>query len=158
METTNTVFRSSLSAMLNQRRQIEVAAENLANARTTRTDSGGPYRPKEIQYNSSDVTAFRQMLAQSVGGNGSQQALSDLVGNAPNLAPRIQVIETDRVRHEYNPNHPDADIHGIVAFPDIDTAEEMHRMVNAMRLYEANLNAIEAEKEILKRSFELGQA
>lgn len=141
--------------MMNQRRQIEVAAENLANSRTTRTQTGGPYRPKEIQFHSPNMTSFNQMLNQNIGSNGSRNALSDLTENPVDLAPKIQVIETTRVRHEYNPNHPDADANGMVAFPDIDTAEEMHRMVTAMRLYEANLQAIEAEKELLRRSFEL---
>jgi flagellar basal-body rod protein FlgC len=151
METNNTVFRTSLTAMLHQRRQIEIASENLANAQTTRTSVGGPYKPKEIRYAGADPGGFKRVMDQTM------QAVKSGRSAGADLAPTIEVRELDRVRHEFNPNHPDADSNGMVAYPDVDTAEEMHRMMTAMRLYEANLNAIEAEKEVIKRSFELNQ-
>jgi len=62
---------------------------------------------------------------------------------------------TQMQMNEYDPEHPDANEQGMVKYPDVDLVEEMTRMVSANRLYEANLSVIEAEKEIIKRSFEI---
>lgn len=71
------------------------------------------------------------------------------------LGPDFRVTDEDKFRTEYDPNHPDADENGMVRYPDIDMIREMTRMMSATRLYEANLSAIEAEKEIIKRSLEI---
>ena len=117
METNNTVFRTSLTAMLNQRRQIEIASENLANAKTTRTSAGGPYKPKEIQYAGADPGGFKRVMDQTM------QAVKTGRPVGVDLAPTAEVKELDRVRHEFNPDHPDADSNGMVAYPDVYTAE-----------------------------------
>jgi len=65
------------------------------------------------------------------------------------------VVEQDKFRYEYDPKHPDADENGMVRYPDVDLIREMTQMVSANRLYEANLSSIEAEKEIIKRSFDI---
>ena len=83
-------------------------------------------------------------------------AADGLIGQKKgNLAPQFEVVEQDRFRYEYDPNHPDADENGMVRYPDIDMVKEMAEMVNANRLYEANLSSIEAEKDILKKSLEI---
>jgi len=72
-----------------------------------------------------------------------------------NLGPGLEVVEQDKFRYEYDPNHPDADENGMVRYPDVDLIREMTQMVSANRLYEANLSSIEAEKQIIKRAFEI---
>lgn len=72
-----------------------------------------------------------------------------------NLGPKFEVVEEEQFRYEYDPNHPDADENGMVRYPDVDLIREMTQMVSANRLYEANLSSIEAEKEIIKRAFEI---
>ena len=71
------------------------------------------------------------------------------------LGPAFEVVEQEKFRYEYDPNHPDANENGMVRYPDIDMVKEMAVMVSANRLYEANLSSIEAEKEILKKSLEI---
>ena len=71
------------------------------------------------------------------------------------LGPVFEVVEQEKFRYEYDPNHPDADENGMVKYPDIDMVKEMAVMVSANRLYEANLSSIEAEKELLKKSLEI---
>jgi flagellar basal-body rod protein FlgC len=71
------------------------------------------------------------------------------------MGPQAEMIEQDKYRFEYDPMHPDADENGMVRYPDVDLIEEMTRLISANRLYEANLSAIEAEKEVIKRSFEI---
>jgi flagellar basal-body rod protein FlgC len=71
------------------------------------------------------------------------------------IGPEFEVVEQEKYRYEFDPNHPDADENGMVRYPDVDLVREMTQLVSANRLYEANLSAVEAEKQIIKRSFEI---
>lgn len=155
------VFKTSGNALAIQRRKVQIASENLANSQTTETGNG-PYKPKRLHLTQPEASGFRQTLLNSVL---KMRADSDLHLEEPqtdqqldetvNLAPSARIVEEERFRYEYDPGHPDADSNGMVRYPDVDTIEEMTRLVSANRLYEANLSVIEAEKEIIKRSFEI---
>lgn len=156
------VFKTAGRGLAAQRRQISIAAENIANANTTRTAGGGPYRPKTLQLSVGDRGRFEQALEESLlqmnttqSGHMAEPSPVDSGAGTEDLGPRAQVVEQERYRYEYDPDHPDADENGMVRYPDVDMVEEMTRMVSANRLYEANLSVIEAEKEIIKRSFEI---
>jgi flagellar basal-body rod protein FlgC len=133
------------SGMSAQRARAELLVENLANAETTRTPEGGPYRRKDIVFetttiNSPFASVFNSEL-QSVGGVG----VSDII------------IDTGDPERRYMPGHPDADKDGYVAFPKINTAEDMVDLMGAARSFEANVAAMSAVKDMIQRSIDLAR-
>jgi len=131
------------SGMAAQRQRAELLVENLANAETTRTAEGGPYRRKDAVFESSDVSSpfasvFNAQL-ESPGGVGVSEIITD----------------TSDPERRYMPGHPDADADGYVAFPHINPAEDMVDLMGAARGYEANVAAISAVKDMLQRSLDL---
>ncbi len=150
---------SGLSAM---RRKMDATAANIANAETTRTPAGGPYRRQVVvQKENPRQGAFIDLLERST---------SDLRRTHPrHLQPRLSLTDnprrvpttetatqsTDAVRYEYMPGHPDADADGFVALPDIDILAEMVDLMIASRAYEANATALEAAKLMAQRALEL---
>jgi flagellar basal-body rod protein FlgC len=134
----------SASGMDAQRTRAELITENLANADTTRTPQGGPYRRKDAVFTSTPM-------------EGSfAQALSAFSGQAPDgvSVSSITVDESDPERR-YIPGHPDADPQGYVAFPKINPAEEMVDLMSASRGYQANVAAISSVKDMISRSIDL---
>jgi flagellar basal-body rod protein FlgC len=127
----------SASGLYAQRVRLDAIANNIANANTTRTDKGGPYRKQEV--------VFQAHMGQFEGGNGGV----DVAG----------VMESpDPPKMVYDPSHPDAGPDGMVAMPNVNIVEEMVDMVAATRAYEANVQAINAAKAMTARALELGRA
>jgi flagellar basal-body rod protein FlgC len=143
-----TAISISASGMDAQRSRAEIITENLANADTTRTPDGGPYRRKDTVFSSSPVEySFADALSAASGqsgwGHGSGVAVSE-----------ITIDDRDPERR-YLPGHPDADKEGYVAFPRINPAEEMVDLLSASRGYQANVAAISAVKDMIARSIDL---
>jgi len=147
-----------------QRKVLNISAENIANAGTTRIEGeDGPYRPKTLRTSLSDDQQFKLKLEQTSMGlketrNGHLN--SQLSSNMQNrvlaeMGPQEEVVEQEKFRFEFNPTHPDADENGMVKYPDLDLTEEMTNMVSANRLFEANISVVEAEKQLIKRAFEI---
>ena len=137
------VLSIGASGMEAQRTRAELLVENLTNAETTRTPEGGPYRRKDVVFESAAVSSpfssmFRSQL-ESAGG----VAVSEIVTDSSDPERR------------YMPGHPDADKDGYVAFPKINTAENMVDLMNASRSYQANVSAISAVKDMIQRSIDL---
>jgi flagellar basal-body rod protein FlgC len=131
------------SGMSAQRARAEVLVENLANAETTRTPAGGPYRRKDVIFESADVsTPFSSIFNQELQ-QGEGVSVAGVITDA--RAPE----------RRYLPGHPDADKDGYVAFPHIDPAEDMVDLMGASRGYEANVAAIGAVKDMIQRSIDL---
>jgi flagellar basal-body rod protein FlgC len=132
----------SASGMEAQRTRAELLAENIANAETTRTAEGGPYRRKDAVFTSS-----------SVGSPFGSQFQSALEG----VGVRVSEVVVDQRDPErrYMPGHPDADKDGYVAFPNSNPAEDMVDMLNASRGYQANVAAVSAVKDMIQRSVDL---
>ena len=131
------------SGMAAQRARAEVLVENLANADTTRTPEGGPYRRKDVVFESTEVgspfsSVFDSQL-QTVNGVGISGIITD----------------TSEPERRYMPGHPDADANGYVAFPRVNPAEDMVDLMGASRGYEANVAAIGAVKDMIQRSLDL---
>jgi flagellar basal-body rod protein FlgC len=123
-----------------QRIRIQAVASNMANARTTRTDGGGPYQRRVPVFEAENINPFGTELER-------------------NLA-RVEVasIETyDDVERVFDPNHPDADADGFVAYPAINILEEMVDLMTASRSYEANLKVVESTTEMAMRALEIGR-
>src|SRR5215813_5391551 len=131
------------SGMAAQRVRAELLVENLANAETTRTPEGGPYRRKDVVFESSSVESpFSSVFASQLNSVGGV-AVSDVV------------TDNSDPERRYMPGHPDADKDGYVAFPKINTAEDMVDLMGAARGYEANVSAISAVKDMINRSIDL---
>ena len=134
----------SASGMDAQRTRAELITENLANADTTRTPQGGPYRRKDTVFTTASFpTSFAQTLSEFSG--------------TPAQGVEVASVVTDQSEPErrYLPGHPDADAEGYVAFPKINPAEEMVDLMSASRSYQANVAAISAVKEMMARSLDL---
>ena len=130
------------SGMAAQRQRAELLVENLANAETTRTPDGGPYRRKDAVFESSDVTSpFASVFDTQIHGSG--------------VAVSAIVTDTSDPERRYMPGHPDADPDGYVAFPHISPAEDMVDLMSAARGYEANVAAISAVKDMIQWSLDL---
>jgi flagellar basal-body rod protein FlgC len=134
----------SASGMEAQRIRAELITENMANADTTRTPNGGPYRRKDAVFSTSPVqSSFAGTLAELNAGGAQGVMVSS-----------VSVDQSDPERR-YLPGHPDADADGYVAFPKINPSEEMVDLMGASRGYEANIAAISTVKDMIGRSLEL---
>lgn len=131
------------SGMSAQRRRLEVIASNLANARTTRTADGGPYRKRTI--------IFRTLEIEHGAGSFASQLNRHL--NGVEVSEIIQ--DSSPPQREFNPTHPDADADGYVHMPNINAVDEMINMIGAARSYEANLEVLKTTKRMAAASLEL---
>ena len=125
-------------------RRLEVIADNIANANTTRTALGGPFRASRL------VSGPRADFAALLRGGASPQALGgvQVYGVEPTAAEPRRVHE---------PNHPHADADGFVTYPGLDHAGEMTLMVQTARAYEANIVAMNAARTMYAKALELGK-
>jgi len=141
-----TTLEISGSALSAERQRAEVVAANMANAETTHTANGGPYRRKEVVFASSGNLPFRMMLA------GFHPTLT---GSMP--AVRVQQVAEDPTPPlmRYEPGHPDANKDGYVAYPAINPIQEMVDLMGAVRSYQLNASAITATKQMIQQSMEL---
>jgi flagellar basal-body rod protein FlgC len=133
-------MRVSASGLAAERMRIDVIAENIANARTTRTPDGGPYRRK--------VVLFEALVEPS--GRDSAPALGV-------AAARVVPDETSDFERVLDPSHPDAGPDGMVAYPNVNTVLEMADLITAMRAYEANLTAQESFVQMAERALDLAR-
>ncbi len=134
----------SASGLAAQRRRAELLAENLANAETTRTPQGGPYRRKDAVFSSEPVSsAFAGVFAAELDGSLTGVRVAEIIEDQREPEKR------------YLPGHPDADAEGYVAFPRINPAEDMVDLMGAVRGYHANVAALSAIKDMIHRSIEL---
>ena len=134
----------SASGMSAQRERAQVLVENIANAETTRTAEGGPYRRRDVVFQSSPVSSpFGSVLGAQLDQPSTGVRVSDLVTD--NTEPN----------RRYMPGHPDADKDGYVLFPHINPAEDMVDLLGASRSYQANVSAISAVKDMIQRSIDL---
>ena len=134
------------SAMAAERQRAEVVAANLANAETTHTPEGGPYRRKEVVFASSGNLPFRMMLAGFHSGLRSSMP-----------AVRVQQVVDDPTAPlmRYEPGHPDANKDGYVAYPAINPIQEMVDLMGAVRSYQLNASAIAATKQMVQQAMDL---
>lgn len=157
------VFQTAARGLEAQRKAMATATENIANASTSRTADGTPYAIKRAVHSAGEeqYTQFADLLNQMQ----SELAVTDprhlekasLRRDMPNveLGPVTEIEADMKVRMEYDPTHPHADQNGYVAYPDVNVVDEMARMISANRVYEANLSAVQAAKEMIKRTLEI---
>ena len=137
------VLSIGASGMAAQRSRAELLVENLANAETTRTAEGGPYRRKDVVFSSTSVDSpFASEFASHLHAAGGV-TVSEIV------------VDNRDPEKRYIPGHPDAGADGYVSFPRINPAEDMVDLMGAARNYEANVAAISAVKDMILRTMDL---
>jgi len=143
-----TIFPSmhiSAAAMAAQKERMDILAQNIANAESTHTTKGGPYRRRQVVFSATPLKQDFNSLFSHI--SNKKDAVSVKVAN---------VTEDPRPFHEiFDPGHPDADKKGMVKFPNVNPVEEMVDLTSAARSFEANVTAMEASKNMFLKSLEL---
>jgi flagellar basal-body rod protein FlgC len=155
------IMEASGGAMQAERMRAEVVAANMANAETTRTAAGGPYRRQEVVFaaDRGDPGFLHAMSAET--GEGAGPAPLAPIGSAA-VAPGVriaQVVEDPSPPlQRYDPGHPDADAEGYVSYPDINPVTEMVDLMGATRAYGLNGSAVQAEKSMIASALEIAKS
>lgn len=141
-----TSMRVSASGLEAQTKRMNTISSNIANAETTRTEEGGPYKRKDPLF---AATTERESFGEILENKMDEHVQGVQVQ---------EVVEDQRPpRMVYNPGHPDADENGYVAMPNVNTVEEMANMISAQRSYEANVTAMNAAKSMAAKALEIGR-
>ena len=153
------VMATSGSAMQAERMRAEVVAANMANAETTSTAAGGPYRRQQVVFaaDKGDPEFLNSMLAAS----GSTLPSPGLVSGqtvAPGVHVAAVVADPSPPLRRYDPGHPDADAQGYVSYPDINPVTEMVDLMGATRAYGLNGTAVQAEKSMIASALEIAKS
>lgn len=144
----DTLFSSmhiSAAGMTAQRSRMDIVSENIANAESTHTPDGGPYRRRQVVFRSvSPEKHFADVFSSSIG---NQKPLS---------VKASRIVQDKRPFQEvYNPSHPDADAKGMVKMPNVNAVEEMVDLTSATRSFEANVTAMDASKRMFLKTLEI---
>ncbi len=139
-----TAIKISGSALNAQRYRLNIISSNLANAQTTRTPQGGPYRRQDV--------VFEAVPVRSTFDDAMQEALKNSLEGV-----RVKEVVKDPTPFKlvYDPGHPDADKDGYVKMPNVNTVVEMVNLINATRSYEANIAAIDAAKNMALKALDI---
>ena len=139
-----TAMNISGSGLKAERARLNVASMNLANANTTRTIEGGPYKAKSVVFGARPVASFSQTM--------------DSVSDKLRKVEVVEVVEDDKeFKAVYDPSHPDADENGMVLFPNVDVNEQMVDIIGARRAFEANVTALEAIKSMALKAMDISR-
>ena len=146
------VMNVSGSALEAERVRAEVVAANMANAETTRTESGGPYQRQHVVFQSSSV-GQQQNFAQAMLSTGA------LPQSAAPEGVRVAAVVSDNAKplERYDPGHPDADAKGYVSYPNINPLTEMVDLMGATRAYGLNSSAVQAEKGMITAALDIAR-
>jgi flagellar basal-body rod protein FlgC len=143
------IFKVSGSALKAQMLRMEVHSANIANINATRTPEGGPYRRKEVVFETKSIN------------ENFEDALSAASHNVDNPGVGVQVAavveDPSPFKRKYDPNHPDAGPDGYVLFPNVEVVSEIVDVQEAARAYEANISVILAVKNMIAKTFEIGR-
>jgi flagellar basal-body rod protein FlgC len=152
----------SAQGMSAQRKRMDAIASNIANVETTRTEEGGPYRRKVVQFEATSRGFFGSLVRKAslalsathrghIAGGSSSARLHETV-------PQLEASEKDDPtgpKIVYDPSHPDANAEGYVAMPNVNIVTEMVNMISASRAYEANVVTVTAAKNMAKDALEI---
>jgi flagellar basal-body rod protein FlgC len=140
-----TAMEVSASGLAAERVRMNTLASNLANARTTRTPEGGPYKRLDPMF---QAVPIRERLTEVQNGD---------------TRPGVYMVEVPFIRQDetapqlvYDPSHPDADQHGMVALPNVNVVEEMVNLITASRSYEAGVTVMQTLKTMAQSALSIG--
>ncbi|MBZ5659255.1 MAG: flagellar basal body rod protein FlgC [Acidobacteriia bacterium] len=139
------IMQLSGSALLAERQRAEISASNLANAETTRTVEGGPYRRQNV--------VFQARHPLSSGFAATLASFTDIHTKSVQVAGVVQ--DTAAPLRRYEPGHPDADATGYVSFPDVNPVEESVNLMEAARSYQLNVSAIQTTKAMIQAAIQI---
>lgn len=137
----------SASGLTAEKLRMDVISKNIANANTTRTADGTPYRRQVVVFEGADANVpFSQYLS---------NASKTMIGGGV----KVKGIIEDKTPFKlvYEPGHPDADADGYIKMPNVDIMTEMVNMITASRAYEANVTALNTTKSIAMKALEIGR-
>ena len=137
-----TISEIAISGLRAQRARLATGASNIANAETTRTAEGGPYQRRDPVFRSAAV------------GDAFADQLTSALRRVD--VPRIAADRGEPIER-YMPGHPDANAEGMVAFPRVNVIEEMTRVMNAQRSYEANLAVMRKARAMGEATMRIGR-
>jgi flagellar basal-body rod protein FlgC len=149
-----TILQISSQGMTAQRERLEAASTNLANAHSTRTSEGGPYRRRDILF---ETVALQQSNSLSDAPTGSLFA-TPAAGLSQGVQATTELASPEQFIRRFEPGHPDADADGYVKLPDVDPLEETVNMISAARSFEANATAFNTAKELARATLKLGES
>ena len=128
-----------------QRLRMNLISSNLANANTSRTENGEPYRRKDVVFEAARADAFRSILDAELEGDAKGVIVAGIVED------RKPFVE------KYDPGHPDADENGYIRLPNVNVVEEMVNMISASRSFEANATAVRTTKDMAGTALDIGR-
>lgn len=135
-------MRINASGLTLERIKLDVISSNIANVNTTRTEEGGPYQRKEV--------VFQEMVEKA------QNTVSGLGERITSGVKATEIREDQEgLRSVYDPAHVDADENGYVLMPNVNLLDEMVKLIEAQRTYEANATALKASKSMLNKAIEI---
>ena len=146
------------SALTAERFRTDIVLQNIANADTTKTESGEPYRRQQVVMQDIPMT-FEEELKKASGKNAAQTASA--AATSPTVATGgvkvTKVVHSDRdFTLRYEPDNPDADANGYVKYPNVDKTEEMVDLMAASNAYEANVTALNVVKAMINKTLDMG--
>jgi len=146
-----------------QRYRVNVISSNIANANTTRTDEGGPYRRQQVVFKAVNFEkAYNDKLESENNFHKYENPLDEKIGLNQYAKPPIMSVVVDKtVRDDskpnmkYDPSHPDANSDGYVAYPNINPVIEMADLIEATKAYQANVSAFQSVKTMASSAIQL---
>jgi flagellar basal-body rod protein FlgC len=157
-------FKISAAGLSAEKRQLGLTAENIANANTTRTDEGTPYRRKQLiremisrrnYFNHELKNANLRLQTNNNGHFAVSNYKPSNVNKTGGSEIKTEVNESNEFKQIYDPSHPDADQAGFVQYPDINVVSEMLELISSSRSYEANVTVMNATKNLARKSFDI---
>lgn len=128
-----------------QRLRMNLISSNMANVNTTRTETGEPYKRKDVIFEAAQEGGFKDVLEQQLGEDGRGVKVAGIIEDEK---PFVE---------KYDPGHPDADENGVVRLPNVNIVEEMVNMISASRSFEANATAVRATKDMAGVALDIGR-
>ncbi|WP_099187228.1 flagellar basal body rod protein FlgC [Tepidibacter mesophilus] len=138
----------SSSGLTAERLRMDIISKNIANANTTRTANGTPYKRQVVTFKAAETESFKSHLSkhmnkdQKMGGGVEVSSIKE---------------DDSSFKRVYDPGHPDADKNGYVLMPNVNMVTEMINMISATRAYEANVTALNSSKSMMMKALEIGR-
>ena len=144
-------YNVSTSGMSAQRTRINVVSANIANAKTTHTQEGGPYKKQQVVFEDVLLNQTKKISSNDIESTNNKNSAPELRG----VGVKAILDSESKPVLRFEPNHPDANDEGYVAYPDINPVIEMVDLIEAMRSYEANVASFNTHKSIDSKTLDI---
>ena len=144
-------YNVSTSGMSAQRTRINVVSANIANAKTTHTQEGGPYKKQQVVFEDVLLNQTKKIGSNDIESTNNKNSAQELRG----VGVKAILDSESKPVLRFEPTHPDANEEGYVAYPDINPVIEMVDLIEAMRSYEANVASFNTHKNIDSKTLDI---